>query len=314
MHCIFDIALNSDIPLPELPEIENVDLVFNVRQGMDTSSVKSQPVWLHHWEEPDGSVSLSCARLDDSYLLRFPELVDFVISSSGESILYFPESEVTQETIRHLLLDQVVPRILGHQGNLILHASAIRMLDGTTVAFVGASGSGKSTLAASFHQGSATLITDDCLLVEEKNGKVFGIPNYYGVRLLDDSVAAIFGDKLKASPVAEYSSKSRIRLPQTNDYQEEVRSPLSAIFLIKDDTERNNCTDEIMITPIRGANELISLIKQSFILDVTDKLLIKKQFQNLGGLISSNVRIFSLQYPRKHDLLPAVRSKIESAL
>ena len=313
MYGIFDIVLDSDNPLPELSVIEAANAVSNVRLGIDTSRIPTNITWIHHWGEPDNGLSMSCAKLDNSYLLRFPKSADFIISGSGESIDYFPEPGVAPETIRHLLLDQVIPRILGQQGRLVLHASAVAMPDGAVAAFIGASGYGKSTLAASFHQSGATLITDDCLLLDMGKGQVTGIPNYYGVRLLDDSTSAIFGKSIESSPVAHYSDKSRLLLPRKEGHETYRKFPLQALFVLET-PENIEDRDEISIEPLNGSRQLMSIVEQSFLLDVTDKLLVRNNFLNIGRLATSNIHIYSLKYPRKHELLSKVRSCIVDAL
>ena len=315
MYGIFDVVLDSDLHLPELPELSDIKAaseVFLVREGIENSISTTSLIWLHHWIDDHGEINISCAKIGGNYLLSFPNLVDFFISESGRLIHYVPMPCAAPETIRHLLLDQVVPRVLGHLGRLVIHSSAVVMPDGRCIAFVAKSGFGKSTLASSFHQKGAALITDDCLLLGEDNGNVKGIPNYYGVRLFDDSVMAVFGEKVKRTPVAHYSEKSRMRLLiQAMKHSEHPQ--IEAIFLLGDPAE-NNSEDEVLISSVSGANQLMALIQEAFILDVTDKKLLKKQFRLLGKLTSKNLKIYKLQYPRNYNRLPMVFSEVESFL
>ena len=313
MYGIFNIALDSDIPLPELSEVEMADIVITIQAGVDVNSIPEQPSWFHHWETPEGAVSISCAKLSDSYLLRFPKLVDFVISISFDTVTYFPQVEIPAETIRHLLLDQVIPRILGQRGQLILHAAAVVMPEGHAIAFLGDSGKGKSTLASSFYHNGARLITDDCLLLEEIDGQVVVIPNYYGLRLFNDSVNAIFGEQPGNSPVAHYTTKKRLQLPQRIGADPEKGFRLTSIFLLTDAGE-NIEYDFVQINPIKGVEEIMTMIEQAFLLDITDKPLIAHQFKVMGRVVSSGINIYRLEFPRKHSMLPQVRSRIEDIL
>ena len=313
MYAIFNIALDCDIPLPELPEVETADVIIKVKAGPNGAAIPEQPIWLHHWNEPNGRISISCAKQGASYLLRFPELVDFIISQSCELIKYFPRPSLATETIRHLLLDQVIPRALSQQGNIVLHASAVEIKKDVSIAFIGESGHGKSTIASSLHKNGAKLITDDCLLLAEQDGKIIGIPNYYGVRLYSDSATAIFGEQQPLLPVAHYSTKSRFHLPHQTCQEQSIQPSLDALFLLADPTE-NIESDDIMITSIKGANELISVIEQTFTLDVTDKLSITRQFKNISKLLSSNIKIYRLQYPRKYEFLPTVQTQIKNII
>jgi energy-coupling factor transporter ATP-binding protein EcfA2 len=311
MWNIFDIALDSDIPLPELTEIETTDVFCSVKAGMIPSGIPKQPVWFHHWQEPGGSICISCAKLDYSYLLRFPGLVDFIIPHSCQSILYFPEPDVAPETIRHLLLDQVVPRILGHQGRLVLHASAVQFSNGKVAAFLGESGAGKSTLASVLHQRGMHLITDDCLLLELTETTVTAIPNYYGVRLFGDSVEAIFGKQSEDSPVAHYSSKKRISLSPEKTIKMNTPTIVDALFLLN---EPASIVNDIRIETISGSAELMKIIGQTFLLDVSNKLVMKKQFKDIGQIVETGLDIYNLSFPRQHELLPQLCSRVIEVL
>jgi ABC-type iron transport system FetAB ATPase subunit len=311
---IFNIALDCDIALPELPEIESAERIIKISAGSPVENNFDGAIWFHDWCDPDDEICISCAKLGDLYLLRFPEQADFIISISEMAVHYFPKNNLGFEILRHLLIDQVVPRILGHLGELILHASAISMPNGCSIAFIGESGQGKSTLAASFYQNGSSLLTDDCLLVSAEQGQIFGIPNYHGVRLYDDSAIAIFDHSIENKlPVAHDSDKSRLLLPAQTRGAIINRKKLSAFFFLADSVE-GKAGNEVNINPIRGADEMISLINQTFILDVTNKELIKNQFLAIRQLFDCNVQMFRLSYPKQYSLLPELHAKIEAII
>ena len=105
-----------------------------------------------HWDEDETEIFMSVADEGSGYRVRFPGIGDYFVSPGQGQIQCQPFSAVPAETLRHLLLDQVVPRMLGQGGELVLHASAVELDDGTGLAFVGPSGAGKSTLASSFQK------------------------------------------------------------------------------------------------------------------------------------------------------------------
>ena len=88
---------------------------------------------------------------------------------------------------------------------------------------------------------------------------------------------------------------------------------LSAIFLLSD-ADENIKQDMVTIQPIKGVDDLMTMIKQTFLLNINDTSLMAHQFRNLGKLLSSGINVYQLDYPRKHSMLPLVRSRIRSVL
>lgn len=314
MYRIFNIALDSQTPIPELSHMTGPTdaSIFRFVLSESNPAADTDINWFHHWHDPNGSISITAGRDDKYYWLRFPQLADFKIQLSEQKITGFKHRNTPDTTIRHMLLDQVIPRILGQQYQLILHAGAVVLENRKTVGIIGASGWGKSTLMSSFYQQGAELITDDCLLIEFRDNNVLGIPNYSGIRLYDDSASAVFGDQYQVSPMAHYSVKQRVLL-EIDKAVDLVRSiQLDALFLL-DDPVNCRSIDEVSVTTVRGMNELMALVGQTFVLDVTDKILMAKQFRYCGALLDSGLPMFKLRYPRDHTKLPDVRSAVEDA-
>ena len=310
MYRIFDIALDSDILFPELAEVDAAEAFIRIRAGKDANSIPKQPIWLHHWKTPKGETHISYSKLYDSYLLRFPGLIDFVVSQSGNSLRYFPKAGIPVETIRQLILDQMIPRILGQKGQLVLHAASVILSEGQAIAFLGPSGSGKSTLSSSFLQNGAKRITDDCMMLKTRGEHIIAIPNYYGVRLFDDSATALFGDQPTRSPATH---QKKLHLPRNIQPEPEIDHKLNAIFLLAD-ADKNAAQETIMIHQIKGADELMTIIEQTILLDTSELSLAARQFNNMGKLISSGVKLYRLEYPRNYSMLPQIRSRIEDLL
>src|SRR5215471_18134727 len=206
---ICNIALESDLNLPELEAAKTH--TPGIRFLMSRTALRDD--WdcerLHTWTLPDGTPWLEIGRQARGYLLRFEELVDFVVSRDARKIVCYADSDIPSETVRHLLLDQVLPLVLSSQGQLVVHGSAVLTPTGT-IAFVGDSGSGKSTLASSFIEEGMAILTDDCLLLEENEGCLTAVPSYPGVRLWPKVVDAMLGMARDLAEVAHYTEKKRL--------------------------------------------------------------------------------------------------------
>src|SRR5215469_13270893 len=163
---ICNIALESDLNLPELEGAKShaPEIRFQMRRTSLSDGAECE--WLHTWTLPDGTPWLTIGRQARGYLLRFQAMVDFAVSPDAREIFCYAASNTPSETLRHLLLDQVLPLVLSWRGQLVVHGSAILTPKGS-IAFVGDSGSGKSTLASSFSKDGIPVLTDDCLLLEE---------------------------------------------------------------------------------------------------------------------------------------------------
>ena len=150
-------------------------------------------------------------------------------------------------------------------------------------------------------------------MIEQGNFCALVIPNYYGIRLFEDSIKAIHGEQNDTGDVAHYTSKRRLMMSEGREGKAATPLQLGAIFLLYDPSAVSN-PDEINITTASGLDAMMTLITQTFVLDVTDTSLMARQFRHCGKLFDSLVPCFQLQYPRDHNLLADVRMAVESAL
>ena len=210
---------------------------------------------------------------------------------------------IAQLTIDHLLSDQVEPRILAHEGELIIHASAIR-LSGASILFVGTSGVGKSTLAASFDEPGTDLVCDDAVIVECANGQATARALYPSLRLHPDSLDALFPDRDPSLSTAHFGEKRRLTITeQPNDHGDPL--PIAAIFALGETLVAQG----IKINPLSPAEVCMALVANSFSLNPADLGLAGEKLRK-AGLIAERVPAFALDYPRDYDVLPAVRAAV----
>jgi hypothetical protein len=256
----------------------------------------------HTWTFPDGTLWLEFHREADGYLLRFTGLADFQVSRDGQHVAGLPVPGVSDETVRHLYLNQVLPLALSRAGTLVFHASAVEIGTGA-VAFMGESGRGKSTLAARFCTSGYRFLTDDGLAVEEAEGGYRVFPSQPSIRLWEDSEAAlIHAGARKAEPV-DYTPKARILADDRVAHCDQPRTLQRIYFL------GTGSADVTRIEPVSPSEAFVELVKHSFLLDIEARDLITAQFHQLSRLALEPV-YFRLDYPRRFELLGNVQRAI----
>lgn len=183
----------------DFPELDPAPRAVPRARFVLASGADGVPQWYHRWRGPDGRDWARFGRVADGYLVRFPRLADFRMSSRAVEVRCAPRPGVAAEVWRHLFLHQVLPLVLGQHGYLVLHASAVATRAGA-VAFLGGAGRGKSTLAASFWAAGSPLVADDCLRVDLRGGRLLAVPSYPAVRLSPEALRRLRLRRLRARP------------------------------------------------------------------------------------------------------------------
>ena len=258
----------------------------------------------HQWKSPDGNLWAQFFRLYSGYMLRFPDLADFQISGDGYSATCSPAPTSTEATANHLYLNQVRPLMLSKQGKLVFHASAIE-LGGGAVAFVAGSGRGKSTLAASFAISGFRFLSDDGLELETSGESYYALPSHSSIRLWEDSAEALILPGAQRAPALEYTVKSRFLSGDGVAFCDQVR-PLCRVYFLGDGS-----VPEATFARISGAEVLLELVKNSFLLDIEEKRGLASHFDQLADL-SNRPICYRLDYPRRFERLASVRQAIIS--
>lgn len=309
MYRLFDGFVTCDFLLPGIPSCESAVADVQVHLGSGAAD-QSDYEWIHHWHEGGDEFVLSCARRVRSdglpqYLLRFPELADFEIQE--DIVTCYPGTECREDTLRHLLLDQVIPRVWAGRGHLIVHASAVQLSDGRAVAFIGESGWGKSTLAGALAERGHRLLSDDSICLRAGENGVQVIPSYSGLRLNEDSMERLNMADCEWDSVSHYSDKRRFEFGGL-----EVGGPfhLDTLYMMA----RPGGADDLCIASLPGAEQLTTLIKRSFLLDIRDKRCAARQLTEASAVLRTVPAAYSLTYPRDYQQLPATCEAVERGL
>jgi hypothetical protein len=243
--------------------------------------------------------------------LKLPGLACFRIDFASRIIEVISEPASTLETLSHLLLDQVIPRVLCHTGRVVVHASAVLLEDGRAVAFTGTSGRGKSTLASAFSREGFPVIADDCLLLQSGDGTdgvVQAFASYPSLRLWPDSSEALWDTGDPASPrisdMAHYSNKKQVFLAGERQQELASPSPLAALYLLNKPPDAGP-EPGIRIKPAGGTAAIMAMIEALFALDVVRKDLVQRNFEQ-AAQVAGQTEVYDLSYPRYFNELPDV--------
>jgi hypothetical protein len=298
-HAVFGGCLRSEIPLPELPLMEqgaHPDWTF---RRASTPRPSSEFLGV---DSVDAAIRVRCSRLDGGFRLDFDDTGVFDISDGGRDIAWTPGATDSMELVRADLLGGVFSVALHVQGLLCLHGSAVAVAD-LAVAFLAHKGSGKSTLATAMCAAGATLVTDDMLPVDPAS-PVMAWPSMPAVRLLHDSAVHL---RHASGPTHPATGKYHVNaLPE--DQVERRRLPLDAIYELAPVPAAPGVPPVHRIR-VRGAPAVATLLRHN------------RAGTAIGGAESANlfmrasdivrvIPVYRLEVARDFGRLPEVASQI----
>jgi hypothetical protein len=313
-YSVYGLDLACDTELPELNfrgdgPIEAA-LPINVFLQVGDHYVVPQSSWFLRSARANGDDWALCGKIEDGYLLRYLGFADFIVTEGGRTLrCAYVERGTSAQTLRHLLLDQALPLVLNLLGCDVLHATAVATHRGIC-AFIGPAGAGKSTLAASIATAGYATFCDDCLVIR-RNGSIACLPGYPGVRLWNDSLAALGIQPTKVGRVADYTSKYRI-VSERPGLPTSV-SPLITIYSVCRQASGEQSLSAACIERLAGREAFMQLVSSAFVLDVTDPSTLLRHFRFVEELVT-HVPISRLLLPNDFTSLPGTCRAILSEL
>jgi len=308
---VYGIRIASDVVLPELAPNSRpcVDAraTLLVRLNVERRIEFDPNAIFLRTDDPDGSEWLVCARSIGGYLLRFAGLADFFVNQAGDVIeCCGVDDKTSPETLRHLLLDAVVSRVLDLKGFETIHATAVS-IDGTACAFLGPTGAGKSTLAANLALAGASLLGDDCLVLSLTD-TVLLTPGYAGARLWDDSFDALSVDSSRSEQVADGNRKRRV--PELGRGFTSEPQRLKRIYrLVRGEDDDAEQIRTPALEDMSPGESFIELAAASYRFNPTDRVRNLHKFAFFEKLVAM-APIRRLIVPNDFAMLPAVRNLI----
>jgi len=306
-YSAFGLVVRSNISLPGLSEVTGQpgDCTFALRPR---ASVDRPTGRGHTLRRPNGTISLIIARCRSGYLLRFPGVAVYRVSTDGRKISCARQRRTQPWFVAHLFLTHVLPMALSLCGRLVLHASAVATPHGA-VAFLGAAGQGKSTLGASFVRQAFPLITDDGLLLHDRGGTLAGVPSYPEMRLWPDALSALGHDGLEAHDIGPRAGKKRLRVDRGS--WPFCRDPVEVrrIYVLAPAEPRaGRCP--VTITACGPRDAFIELVKHTYRLDLDDRLRLRGEFEAIGRIAARPALVYRLAFPRDLSRLSAVQAAV----
>ena len=300
------LVIDCDVPLPELTPARQgrrADIVVRRAPAPARGAVRTR---VHEWRLPDGTRWASVAKGDGEHVLRFRRFAEFIVSDHGRIVRWRAPSATRPETVRHLLLDQVLPAVAFEHALVGLHASAV-VVDGAAVAFAGPTSRGKSTLAASFAVDGHPVVTDDCLMLQWTRAEPRAVPSYPSLRLWKSTADRLLGPDAGLSPVAEYTSKLRVGPSARAIVFRRRPVQVGKIYVI--DRRGGNAR----IEPLSSRQAYVELLKTTFHLDPLDRVSARRVVAALAAIVQ-RVPVARLRVPVRLDSLGDVRRAIAADL
>jgi hypothetical protein len=332
---VYGLTLISDIRFPELIASPQGATAPVVRVRLRSETRVAEPLrWFDSSTLANGEPWLSCAKVNGGYFFRYHNFADFLVDRTGcEIVLAQRRSGISLFTLRHLILDQTLPLVLNLLGRDAIHATAVITPHGAC-AFIGPAGSGKSTLAASFLVAGYPVMGDDCVVLQQRDARVFATPAYPGLRLWNDAFEAVARDSERPIAVAEYTSKARLLGPRALRNFPEEPQPLAGIYrLVREpapslgneagcvpsgpspalsrekDGMRVSARDGSRIEHLPPREAFFELLASAFPLDKTDHAMLRRQFRFFERVLA-RVPVKKLVLSDDFSALPAARDVV----
>lgn len=311
-------VIDSNIALTDLPPVADTQIDIDLHVRFFNSDLLNIETWMHVWcdDSNDSSNIVRLVKLSGSgrYLLRFEDRIEIEYRQAQKLALVRYDGTVGQALLRHVVLDQFLPRIISLKQNLVVHSSGVSFNGGLAL-FLGKSGCGKSTLAGELQNFGCELVSDDCnvILASDKN-EYTAVPTYQSLRLSPQSYEHVFtGVKKDVSTVPVVEGGSKLKVPtcsMSDSVSRHKELPVKAVFTLKTD---DLVVEAVHLRMITIEDTRIELVKNMFRLDI-DNFDATASKLAMAKSVAKSTRNFSLTYPRDYSMLKKVCETVLEAL
>lgn len=299
--------LHFYLPLRESTQKPNLKLTWEVNaQAVEMELNDENRVYSSPYKINDQSI-IQLYQYENYYIMRFTNTADFYVTS--ESIACYLADDNVFSLAESLFTGAVISFLLEMRNTPVLHASCVAE-DQFSAVFLSNSGSGKSTLAAYLIQQGWSLLTDDILPIDIKQGTVYGRSGFPGMKLFPEQAKFLCDDINQLNKVSNGSSKRWVWLGKNSkgSFCSQDR-PLSCIYVPSRQSPTAWGTG-VEITPIKPRDGVIELLRYSFSARVVDALKMRKHRLDFFSEVVSIVPLRRITYPSGMEFLPAVQDAI----
>ncbi len=305
VYHLYGLCLRSDWPLPyprgQASTLAEVGLLQGSRSRFSNALKEVRA----NTEEArwDWGVPLASGQT----YLRGSGHFEFLISSDGRVILGRSLREESHEPIHTYLLGQALSFALIKQGFEPLHATAVN-INGGAVAFLGESGYGKSSLGAAFIEAGHQILTDDLLVLSERDGRFTAYPGPPRIKLYPEVAGTVLPSNGEGTPIGR---TTKLVIPLGEHQVSSSAVPLQAVYVLGPPSPRESVRKNVIIRRLSKRQACLALLRSPFNTAVTDSTRISGQFA-FATALAANVPVKVIRYPRAMHLLPDVRDAILS--
>lgn len=286
LYSAYGLTIESAFDLPELPTLdEEPDSVDAAFRRADVDPVP---------ESVEGQGGRRIQAEPNTCRFSYEGIGSFLVED-GERVSFDPVSSdvIERNVVRRLFENEMVGVLLHQRGNLVLHASAVRV-DGEAVVFLGPRGAGKSTTAAAFHVTGHTLLEDDVVGIRFDDEGPTVVPGVPQLRLLPDAADALDVDGDPQPTSGDSGRKLHRHLDEWPD-----PAPLARCYFLREG-------DELRLEEFSGRDGLFGLISQTYVrgmLSDTEKT--PDNFEQCSRVVETTP-FRTLYRPDDHAQLPSL--------
>jgi len=300
--CLFGFVVSTSVPFTvDAGTCRGpVDLTFEItlRPLLTATPPRAALLYESLAKAVDGTSLTFLFRLDGQEILRFHEAGDFLVETDRIAV---DLSAARLDLAELRFLGPVLSYWFERRGLPTLHASAVA-LDGGGIAFVSRHGGGKSGLAAAMVRAGCALVTDDLLVLENREDRWRALPSYPEMRMWPDEATHFVGSAEALPLVQSDSEKRRVGAGGFGSFHD-TSVPLACIYLA---SRRPETDGGVEIQPVSRSEALIELVRHSFSPRLVEAAgLQPSRLDRLSRLVRQ-VPVRRLSYPSGFARLPEV--------